>query len=80
MDDQAQAIFHLNERVFDPDSDVTYFPVLGGWGAEKDGDIEYLYLNPSGGSDDGVPTLFLYQGEHGDPHQDVAVVHVVPFA
>jgi hypothetical protein len=68
------------EEVFDVDSGVTYYPILGGWRAEKDsGSTEYIYLNPSGGSDDGVPTVFLYQGANGDPAQDEAVVHVVVF-
>lgn len=70
-------VFDAHDVPHDEDSGVTYYPVLGGWRAETlDGD-EYIYLNPSGGSDDGVPTVFLYQGTKGDPQSDMPIVHVV---
>lgn len=44
------------------------------------GPTTYVYLNPSTGSDDGVPTVFLYEGPLGDPGQDAALLHVIPGA
>ena len=48
-----------------------------GWKAidHKTGRTEYVMLNPSGGSDDGVATVFTYIGETGDPAHDDAIVH-----
>lgn len=71
----------LPDPVSDPDSGVIYLPwsteKVVGWEAHRpDGSIEYVYLNPSGGSDDGVPTVFLYRGTTGDPTQDEALAHV----
>lgn len=78
-------IFRQFDDVIDDDAQVIYHPILGGWKAEsfdalgEVSSVEYIYLNPSGGSDDGVPTVFLYQGPNGDPGQDEALVHVVVF-
>lgn len=72
-------------NIVDEDSQVVYHPILGGWRAERfndQGEVverEYIYLNPSGGSDDGVPTVFVYQGD-GDPRTDVPLRHVVVFS
>lgn len=66
--------------VTDPDSGVTYTPWTNGAAVgyrmtSPDGRTEYFYLNPSGGSDDSVPTVFVYQGTEGDPAQDAALHH-----
>lgn len=60
--------------------------ILTGGAAEDDctmhlheTEVEYLVLNPSTGSDDGVPTVFVYQGATGDPAADGAVCHFVMF-
>jgi hypothetical protein len=37
----------------------------------------YLYLNPSGESDDLTPNVFLYQGPDGDPSTDTPIIHSV---
>lgn len=72
-------------NVIDYDGYVMYQPILGGWKAEQfndQGDIvdtEYIYLNPSDGSDDGVPTVFVYQGGDGDPQTDTPLVYIVAF-
>ena len=72
-------------NVIDDDSHVVYRPILGGWKAElfdDQGEVldtEYIYLNPSGGSDDGVPTVFVYRGSDGDPQTDTPLVHIVAF-
>lgn len=42
----------------------------------KDGKREFLYLNPSSESDDGVSNVFLYHGPAGDPRQDGTVIYV----
>lgn len=70
-----------SDVVRDDDGSVVYQPILGGWMAEdtRTGEREFIYLNPSGGSDDLIPTVFLYQGPNGDPSQDAAIVHVVTF-
>jgi hypothetical protein len=36
------------------------------------GDVEYIYLNPSTEDSEGKPTVFLYQGAGGDPAMDAA--------
>lgn len=60
--------------VTDGDSDTTYTPWTDGWAVgfkcERNGEVEYVYLNPSGGSDDNVPTIFPYQGRNGVAGQD----------
>jgi uncharacterized protein YcnI len=63
-------------QIDDSDSGVTYRPILGGWEATADtGEVRHIYLNPSGGSDDGVACVFLYVGPAGDLDQDAPVVH-----
>ncbi len=57
---------------------ATYTPWTDGWAIgfhvrHDDGREEYVYLNPSGASDDGQNTVFLYQGSHGDPGKDLPV-------
>lgn len=77
---------HFEFTVTDEDSGVTYEPwtdsARGGAGigfkcTHPNGDVEYIFLNPSLGSDDGVPTVFVYQGIHGDPGRDGAAHHYV---
>jgi hypothetical protein len=69
--------------ILDRDSGTTYTPFINkhwevGYRCEGvDGEVTYVYLNPSGGSDDGVATVFLYQGSTGDHDQDGPTVHVV---
>lgn len=71
----------------DDDSGVTYIPWTDGHavgfkvlhdteGPEKR-PVEFIYLNPSGDSDDDVPTVFVYHGTEGDPCQDGAAVHFI---
>jgi hypothetical protein len=65
-------------EVFDADAQVRYVPVVSAYGNPgyectlPDGSVTYVYLNASGGSDDGVPTVFLYQGMEADPGADHA--------
>lgn len=72
-----------NDDVYDPDGGVVYVPFLA-----KDGRVGYrvvdtlnpghetfIYLNPSTGSDDGVPNVFVYIGGEDDPAVDGAVHH-----
>ena len=62
----------------DPDSGVTYTAMLGGWVANfPDGRQETIYLNPSQGSDDGVPTVFVYIDSGNVPTMEGAVAHFV---
>lgn len=70
--------------VRDEDSGVLYAPwtdngAVGFRCEAPDGRVEYIYLNPSGGSDDGVPTVFLYRGPAGDPSDDQPDLYYVPF-
>lgn len=70
--------FAFHDR--DNDGQVTYYPWTDGWAVgfravHDDGRVEYIYLNPSGESDDGVPNVFLYQGTEGDVRQDPAYHH-----
>lgn len=37
--------------------------------------VEYVYLNPSGEDSDGQPNVFFYQGNKGDPGEDIAVCY-----
>jgi cephalosporin-C deacetylase-like acetyl esterase len=37
--------------------------------------VEYIYLNPSGETDDGQPTVFVYHGTAGDSSEDRPVTH-----
>lgn len=58
----------LGEEIVDWDSGTTYRAFLSeqgqvGYRCECDGRVEFFYLNPSGGSDDGVATIFVYQDE-----------------
>jgi hypothetical protein len=75
-----------SQTTYDKDAGVYYVPFV------KDGRVGYIvrsnrpgiatetyvYLNPSTGSDDGVPTVFVYQGEHNDPGQDGSECYIVP--
>ncbi len=59
----------------DDDAGTTYVPwtngrAVGFKAEHDDGEVEYIYLNPSGGSDDGVPNVFVYIGPVGDPAED----------
>lgn len=63
--------------VHTPDG-VKYLPWTNGYSIgyqcvfDDDRPDEYLYLNPSSESDDGVPNVFVYQGPQGDPAIDEA--------
>jgi hypothetical protein len=64
----------------DEDSGATYRPWTDGWAVgfkaeHPDGRVAFIYLNPSGGSDDGVPNVFLYCGPTGDSAQDPPYHH-----
>lgn len=60
--------------VTDWDPGTTYTPWSDGhavgFRCERNGEVEYVYLNPSGRSDDQVPTIFPYQGRTGEAGQD----------
>jgi hypothetical protein len=67
---------------FDDDGNVIYIPFLhaGRVGYRvvsrtADRPETFIYFNPSGGSDDGVPSVFVYEGTHGDPNFDGASHH-----
>jgi hypothetical protein len=68
--------------VYDVDADVSYhFWTNGtavGYEIHFPGNrIEFFYLNPSDGSDDGVPTVFAYRGTEADPAADMPLCHFV---
>jgi hypothetical protein len=71
-------------RIEDEDAGVVYVPFTGSNGqrgfrcVNKDGRECYIYLNPSGGSDDGEPTVFLYMGDTGEPENDTPQHYYVP--
>lgn len=47
-----------------------------------DGRVRYVYLNPSQDDpedEDDVPTVFLYEDEHGDVHDGMTVCYLSPF-
>jgi hypothetical protein len=74
----------MSGDIHDPDGHVTYTPFrdddLGrvGYRVLEEGTNRetFLYLVPSSGSDDGVPTVFVYQGPANDPGQDMPEVHI----
>lgn len=66
----------------DEDSGVSYVPFVDEeWGTagvqitRPSGVVDYLYFNPSGGSDDGVPTVFVYRGESTNPGEAGSLCH-----
>lgn len=71
--------------IVDADSGTTYKPFIDtvngivGYIAERQGwdgpKKVHIYMCPSGGSDDGVPCVFVYIGEKGDPSHDPAFHH-----
>jgi hypothetical protein len=68
--------------VYDMDAGVSYQFWTNGTavGYEihfPDNRIEFIYFNPSDGSDDGVPTVFVYQGTEADPNADTPLCHFV---
>ena len=74
------------QTAYDADAGVYYEPFI------EDGRVGYrvasnrpgmgletfVYLNPSDGSDDGVPTVFVYQGIENDPALDGSECYIVP--
>lgn len=57
--------------ISDDDAKVTYEPwtdghAVGFKATNAEGEVRYIYLNPSGGSGDGVANVFLYIGKTGD--------------
>jgi hypothetical protein len=73
-----------DRKVIDPDSDTQYTPFItedGRVGYEctdlTTGKFEFLYFNPSNGSDDGAATVFVYQGDSNDPCADTPTHHYV---
>jgi hypothetical protein len=71
------------QTAYDTDAGVYYEPFVydgrvGYRVASTDGMRQtYVYFNPSTGSDDGVPTVFIYQGEDNDPAIDEPDCHIV---
>lgn len=66
--------------VHDSDAEVSYHFWTNGasLGYEihfPDNRIEFIYLNPSTGSDDGVPTVFAYQGTKGELGADSPICY-----
>jgi hypothetical protein len=66
------------QRVWDDEGNI-YEPWTDGWAVgfkviDPWGEVQYVYLNPSGGSDTpgSLPCVFLYIGKHGDPSYDGA--------
>lgn len=90
VDEYAERVAHAQGVVVaapchDPDAKVTYEPWTDGRAVgfrvtHDDGRVEYVYLNPSGGSDDGVGSVFLYFDESGDVTQGATVTHLDMFA
>lgn len=74
-----------DDTITDADAHVTYTPhtdpASGALGFKVEGPrgTEYIMLNPSRGSDDGVPTVFVYQGPTGDPAEDEPQHFYAPF-
>lgn len=70
-------------RVCDRDGKTTYEPFIDadtgvvGWRCIRTEGVTYIYMVPSGGSDDGVSTVFVYQGSEGDPLHDEPMHHYV---
>lgn len=60
---------------------VTYVPWSDGYAIGyrclREGEDYYVYLNPSGVTDDGVPNVFLYIGQSGNPVGDEPLIHAV---
>lgn len=68
--------------VIDSDSGTIYFPwtdgsAVGFKACHANGDCEFIYLNPSTGSDDAVPNVFVYMGTAGALGEDEPVHHYV---
>jgi hypothetical protein len=42
---------------------------------EREGKVEYLYLNPSDHTGDSTPNVFVYHGTEGDPVFDTPAHH-----
>jgi len=69
------------------DEGHTFTPWSDGWAVgfivtSPGRPTRYVYLNPSGGSDDGSATVFVYAGEEPDgpaPGIDGPVTHVTLF-
>lgn len=60
---------------------TTYEPWTDGWAVgfrvKREGKPDrFMYLNPSGDSDDGVSNVFLYEGVGGNPSEDEALLYV----
>jgi hypothetical protein len=70
----------LGPVVNDKDSGITYQLWTDGHAigykiTHPGGRVAYLYLNAGGGSDDGAPTVFAYQGYAGDLGEDSPICH-----
>lgn len=70
----------LGEIIRDEDARVTYESWTNGYAmgfkcSRVGQPDEYIYLNPSDGSDDGVPNVFVYIGPYGDPAEDDVPAH-----
>lgn len=78
----------MMRSIHDKSSGVIYDPFVAtdgrvGYQVTRlaEGDAErttYIYFNPSGGSDDGVPTVFVYMGDDNDPALDAPQHFYVP--
>lgn len=52
--------WELNESHTDESTGVTYTAIPGGFRCERDDTTIFVHLNPSLGTDDGVPNIFVY--------------------
>lgn len=69
-------------EIRDEDSGIVYEPWSNGWSVgfrcvAPDGAVDYVYLNPSGGGEPALGTVFAYQGPEGDAGADDALCHFV---
>jgi hypothetical protein len=74
------AALRATNALIETPAGVTHHPWSDGWAIgfetrHPDGQVEFVYLNPSGESDDGTPNIFVYRGPYGDASYDRPEVH-----
>lgn len=60
----------LSAPTLTDDNGVRYTPILGGYEVTlPDGEVKYLYLNPSSEDSDGLSNVFVYydEGDYAHP-------------
>jgi hypothetical protein len=74
--DMGDHIAYDDRQIVDFDSGVVYTPLVMpdgrvGYEVESDaGERTFIYFNPSDGSDNGAPNVFVYMGARNDPVLD----------